>query len=126
MKVPIDSANLITKIGLILTLVFLAYYFVFWAETSLTSVPQRLTEAIAHHPTNDKLKEAAAYANGAITYTSNARVSVGATTMLYTLIMFVLWGLCSRKIRKTKESPQERPNQSLQSDRAYSSVDFLD
>ena len=108
MKAPIDSAKLITKIGLVLTLVFLAYYLVIWPETSLNSVPQRLTEAIAQHPTDDELKEAAAYANRAITYTGNARVSVLATTFFYTLIMLVLWGLCSREIRKTKEkSPRE-------------------
>ena len=108
MRVPIGSANLITKIGLVLTLVFLAYYMVAWAETGLTIAPQRLTEAIAQHPTDDELKEAAAYAIMAITYASKANVIIATTTILYTLIMLVLWGLCSRKIRKTKEkSPKE-------------------
>ena len=106
MKVPIDSANLITKIGFLFTLVFLAYYLVVWPETDLTRVPERLTEAIAQHPTDDELKEAAVYANGVITVTGDVRVSVLATTILYSLIMLVLWGLCSRKIRKTKENPQ--------------------
>ncbi len=89
---------------------------VFWAETSLTGVPSKLSEAIEQHSTNDNLKEVASFANRAITYTSNARISVGTGTIVYILMMIIFWTLCILKFRKVRKMLRSRSNHAIHSD----------
>ncbi len=110
MKSPIRSAHWLSRIGLVLTLLFLFYYMIAFPETTLSRLSQKLSDAAAQHPTQDALKEEAAHATQIMAYADSAGVSLLVVTVFYTLVTLVFWILCSRKIGKVRRELQRGPD----------------
>ncbi len=106
MKSPIRSAHWLSRIGLVLTSLFFFYCLIAFPETSLSDLPQRLSDAAAQHPTQDALKQEVAHATRIMGYTDSARISLLGMTVLYTLVTLVFWILCSRKIGRVRRELQ--------------------
>ncbi len=110
MKSPIRSAHWLSRIGLVLTSLFLFYYMVAFPETIPSRLRQNLSDAAAQHPAQDALKQEVAHATQIMAYADSARVSLLVVTVFYTLVTLVFWILCSHKIGKVRRELQRGPD----------------